>query len=575
MRGGLAALLAHAGLVVWLTWPFAAHVATHLPRAHDVALVDPPYTAWVLAFETHALTTAPFDLLDANIYHPARGTLFYGPTAFGALPYFAPVLLASGNPILALNLAYLGGVVLTAWTVHLVVRRWTGSWLAGFTGGWAVLTNRWVLWSGSLAPHLAVLQYLPLIVALGATALDRRRGPLVLAGLVALQCLTDPLYVAPVVVAPLALVAVVRLTRRASRPAGLRMVGALAVAIVLLLPVYGGYLAVRAGDPDLDVRTVWTSAGERVGLLPWDLLRGAAAIPGSVWGLITVGGLVAGWRAWRGRRPPTARAWAHAVLWTALGLLLSVPPEVSWGRYANRITLPQTLVAEWVPAWGLLRMPSRLGVAALVGLALLAGLAFAECARTIPTRGRWGALGQVARSALAVALALAFYRGYRDGAELRLLARPALPASYPLAPMTLPAHAPLVDTLRRSNGPVLYLPVGPAGTTPHLHAEAMLDSTAHWRPLLNGYSSYWPAGFRERMAVANRLPDPAAVAQLRDEAGLESIVVRLGRGGYRTAGQPGAWALLAEQGGREDLPLVARDGATLLFAVRGTPAPRR
>ena len=61
------------------------------------------------------------------MYYPTRYALFYGSTAFGALPYFAPTYLISGNPVLALNLVLLSCVALTAWTLHIVVARWTGS----------------------------------------------------------------------------------------------------------------------------------------------------------------------------------------------------------------------------------------------------------------------------------------------------------------------------------------------------------------------------------------------------------------------------------------------------------------
>jgi len=44
----------------------------------------------------------------------------------GALPYFAPAFLATGNPVLASNLLFLGGVTLTVCAVHRLVAGWTG-----------------------------------------------------------------------------------------------------------------------------------------------------------------------------------------------------------------------------------------------------------------------------------------------------------------------------------------------------------------------------------------------------------------------------------------------------------------
>ena len=174
MRRRLVALIAplalYAVAVGWLTWPLGAHLATHLPNTNGACALDTLLIAWVLAWQTHALATAPLHFAQANIYHPAPHALFYCETGVGALPFYAPGFLATGNPALALNLTLLGGVTLTAWTLHLVVRRWTGSYVGGFLAAWTFLTTRWVLWEwGPVAPNYMVLPYLPLIVLLTAT----------------------------------------------------------------------------------------------------------------------------------------------------------------------------------------------------------------------------------------------------------------------------------------------------------------------------------------------------------------------------------------------------------------------
>src|SRR2546429_26029 len=109
--------------VVWLTWPLAAHLRTHLPSTEVACSFDTLLIAWVLAWQTHALATAPLHFAQANIYHPARHALFYCEAGVGALPYYAPAFLLTGSPALALNVTLLGGVALTAWALHLVVRR--------------------------------------------------------------------------------------------------------------------------------------------------------------------------------------------------------------------------------------------------------------------------------------------------------------------------------------------------------------------------------------------------------------------------------------------------------------------
>ena len=112
----LVVLALYAALVAYRWWPLVLHLDDQLPYIPPVLEFDRLYSMWVLAWSSHALSTAPARLADANIYFPARDALFYGPTGFGALPLFAPVYLLSGNPIRAINITFLAGVAATAWT---------------------------------------------------------------------------------------------------------------------------------------------------------------------------------------------------------------------------------------------------------------------------------------------------------------------------------------------------------------------------------------------------------------------------------------------------------------------------
>src|SRR2546426_1545156 len=220
--------------VVWLTWPLAAHLGTHLPSTEAACSFDTLLIAWVLAWQTHALATAPLHFAQANIYHPARHALFYCEAGVGALPYYAPAFLLTGSPALALNVTLLGGVALTAWALHLVVRRWTSSHLGGTVAAWTFLTTRWVLWEwGPVAPNYVVLPYFPLIVLLVATPAARLGDALRLVPLLVLQGLTS-IYVAAAAMIPAGLIAAGRLVRRSTRASGLRLAVALSLGAALL-----------------------------------------------------------------------------------------------------------------------------------------------------------------------------------------------------------------------------------------------------------------------------------------------------------------------------------------------------
>jgi hypothetical protein len=117
---------------------------------------------------------------------------------------------------------------------------------------------------------------------------------------------------------------------------------------------------------------------------------------------------------------------------------------------------------------------------------------------------------------------------YREYAGPGFVGRAALPAAYPMFRPPARDDA-IVRALGAGEGPVLEVPVGliPQGCIPGYQTRAMYRAIFHRRPLLNGYGGYWPEGFIERMRLAAALPDPAALATLRAETGLTSVVVNL------------------------------------------------
>jgi hypothetical protein len=552
VRAALVSLLVYVGAVAWLTWPLATHLGTHLPATRGPWEYDAIYGLWVLAHDTRALGTDPANLANAGIFHPTPRALFYGPTALGALPAFAPTFIATGNPTLAMNLTFLGGLALTAWALHLVVLRWTGSSLAGMVAASTWLTSPYVLWYWMpTAPYHAVLFYLPAIVFLGATPLASVGSCVALAGLVAIQSLTDVIYVGPVVFLSLAVLALGRVVRRATRAAGLRLAAVLAIALVPLLPFLAEYAAVRAANPSLPRQTNWI--GQLTMRFPLGLLH-----PGSPMGvavsalaLIVVGRLV--------RRRTTgslAVAWRHAGVWASVGVLISLTRWVQIGEWT--FTTPQFTLARWMGIGNPVRVPLRLGVGGLVGLCLLAGLAFAACAQHVrEARGgrTWAAL-------LAVALVAVMYGEYAFGLPPGI-GRERMPATYRIGPTPVPPPR-LLSLVAQRPGPLLQLPVGYDGVRPRVHARAMYYAIFHRRPILNGYSSYWPADFPVHMRMANRLPAPRPVAELRRRTGLALILVDVG---WLQPHDRRKWLELAGKG-RPDLSLLGREGDSLLFEVR-------
>ena len=547
-------LVGYALLVAWLTWPLSAHLASHLPGVFRALDCDRHLSAWALSWSSRALTTDPWSIADANAYHPTPRALFYGQAGLGALPYFAPVFLLTGNPTLALNITLLAGFATTAWLFHLVVRWWTGSTLAGFVAAATFLSNRFILLYIPTTPHFAALACFPLIAYLASRPHERLRAALVLVPLIVLQSLTETAYVAPAVVAPLAALAAIRLVQPATRAAGLRLAAALAVSAVALAPVYLGYRAVIADNPNLSAQTIWTNPV----VLPWTLpgflgQEMPAQMAAVTMLLIVVGVLVACLRGeWR-HDPARARGWATGALWFVVGATLSIGQGLLVGSHLLR--MPMSYAAQLVPQLGWIRIPARSGAGALTGTAILAGLAFAA----IETRllaGRTGVLGTAARMAL---LALVCLGLYFDVGASNL---PSTPWDIYPAPVPPPS---LVRVLREAPGPVVEIPLAPGDRRlwPQLHATAMYHAIYHRQPLLNGYRSYYPSDFPRRMELAARIPGPQALAELRAETGLRYVWVHADQIGPK---QLAAWNAF-DGAGAVPLRPVAREGSDWLFEV--------
>ena len=162
--------LFYCALTVVLTWPLA-------PRAHEATLPVSPDTQlfiWTLAWDTHAVIHQPFAIFDSNIYYPERRTLAYSENLLGSTIFAAPVLWASGNPLLAMNVVALLSVVLGGLGAYLLAVR------LGMRRDAAVLAGAVF----AFAParlfrisqlHLTTIQWVPFTLAFLHTYLDSRK----------------------------------------------------------------------------------------------------------------------------------------------------------------------------------------------------------------------------------------------------------------------------------------------------------------------------------------------------------------------------------------------------------------
>jgi len=139
-----------------------------------------------------------------------------------------------------------------------------------------------------------------------------------------------------------------------------------------------------------------------------------------------------------------------------------------------------TLLYYTVPVFSFLRAPSRAGIVVTLCLVVLAAPAVIVLMRR-----------KAVNAAFAILFVLVIADTYR--APLRMRTAPRLPNAY----RTL-AQMP--------KGPVIELPYWATSPEFHRHAEYMLASTAHWQPLINGYSDHIPQDFRDNAPILNTFP---------------------------------------------------------------------
>jgi len=147
-----------------------------------------------------------------------------------------------------------------------------------------------------------------------------------------------------------------------------------------------------------------------------------------------------------------------------------------------------TFLYYTVPVFSFLRAPSRAGIVVTLCLVVLAAPALIVLMRR-----------KAQHAAFAILFVLVVADLYR--APLRLREAPPLPAIY----RTL-AGLP--------KAPVIELPYWATSIEYHRHAEYMLASTAHWQPLVNGYSDHIPQDFRDHAAALARFPSRESFAIL-------------------------------------------------------------
>ncbi len=516
-------------LAIVHTWPLATAPGT-LSRNDNG---DAQLNEWILAWIAHQLPRDPTRLFQGNIFHPAPDTLAFSEPLIVPALLGAPLAWLGASPVLVYNAMLIAGFALTAFAGFALVFRWTGDRAAALVSGSLLAFNTHTL---TRLAHVQGLHLYGLPLALLSTdrllTHARTRDALTLAFWMTVMAYTSG-YLVVFATVMIAVVLLTRLPEWRRQPQRIVKGFAIATAVsgLAILPLMIPYLRV-ARDQHM-VRTV-DSVGEYSATLK-GYLAAAGTIHFSTWsgaffrdpvdsffpGFTAIALCVAAcWFAFR-RDAADSRRRSLVVMLLAIatvGVVLSLgtqTPVYGW------------LYAFFPPMRGL-RAAARFGNLFLLGLAVLAGLGLAAARQRTP-RPRWRLAVTIA------AVAAVNLEALRAPFEYRRFA--GIPAVYGLL-ADEPGRVVLVE-----------VPFYPRQAV-FENAEYVLNSTAHWRPLMNGYSGYTPDSY---VAVAEafwHFPDERAIGAMRS-AGVTHVMVHPSRFGNE------AEAMLRTVSGRLDFELVA------------------
>ena len=473
-------------LTIVVTWPHARLLSTHLAAHHD-----PLLSIWRLGWIAHALRTAPSQLFDANIFYPAKDTLAFSDATLLQGLIGAPLFWLGAPPVLVYNLLLLIGFAGSGLAMYILARHLTGSMGASLVAA-AVCTVLPYRIEHVMHLELQWLMFVPL--TWWALHLLVERGSWrwgAFAGLCfwlqVLACIYYGVFLAMtlVVFVPVLLLASGRRQAKGALP-GLVVAGA--VAVLLTLPFALPYRA----------------AAQSVGTRPLDDIALYSATPVNYLSTSALS-WVWGWTADRWGGPELRLFPGVAAVLLALMALLRRPSRIVLVYLALTVFAVDLSFGLNGPGYRWLIEH----VSALQGFRALA---------------RFGAIAGVALAVLAAFGAHALFTMSHASGVLRVtiaLLSVLMIADYGVRPINVmegdPVEPPDVYKLlsRAPAGVILELPLPQLDRLPGNEPMYEAWSLWHWKPLVNGYSGYYPREYIETVARMKAFPDDISLAQLR------------------------------------------------------------
>lgn len=541
-----AVVLASLALACALTYPLIAR----FDHAGRVDSNDGRWSLWVVSWVAHSLTTDPLNTYHANIFFPHGNTLTYSEANLVEGAVGAPVWLLTRNPYATHNFVVLFGFVISAIGAYYLVRHLTGN---RYAAAIAAVLYAYCPYVFARSAHiqLQMIGGLPFCLLAFHRLIDRptllRAVALgVVLWLQGLACAYYGIFAGMLVGFGTLFFATVD-RRWRDRPYWLSIAVAATVCIALTAPFFAPYLAMQretgfgrsledatrysANFASWFASAAWSHRWWRTTFPSLQKFTGVV-FPGIM--ALTLG--LAG--IWIGLRAPAAaraRAERNVTLFYVISGVMAF-----WITLGPRAKL-YTLLHDYAPLFSFLRAPERTGLVVTLCLVVLASIALTRLLRSRPN--------PLPLAAVLFVLAIA------DTVQAPIYMREAPPVS------------PAYDTLSRlPKAPLAEFPFWATSMDFHGHAEYMLGSTAHWQPMINGYSDHIPQDFRDAAQQLRGFPSREAFATL-EKYGARYVALHLNLFGQQTRDR--LPALLDDYS--PYLRPLSKDGDIWLFEIIGWP----
>jgi hypothetical protein len=508
------------------TWPLAT--APHSLARHDNA--DVMLNEWILAWIAHQLPRDPLQLFDANIFFPARDSLAFSEPLIVPALIGLPLRVAGASPVLVHNVLVIVGLTLSAFAAYLLVHSWTRDPLASLVSASAFAFNTHVL---ARTTHIQVLHAygLPLaVLAADRLVVSHRSRDAIWVALCLVVLAYTSVYLAVFGIVSVTVAVLMRSRDWVGqwRRALPRFALAASLSAAAVLPLSLPYWRVAH---EQGMRRTLESVRDFSATAGAYLRRGGtyseldSFFPGVLVSLLAFVALTLAWRP-NASEPFERRRVLMMAAVGLVGFVLSLgtnTPAYGW------------LYGAFPPLAGV-RVAARFALLVLFALAVLAGVGAARIRRS-SWFGRWSS------AAIVVLIVAVNAEAIRAPFEYRRFE--GIPNIYSILAAE-PARVVLVEQ-------PFYPPEGIFE-----NAEYVLNSTAHWRPLMNGYSGFIPGSYREYVKTFWFFPREHAIEAMR-RAGVTHVVVHPKRFG-------GDAAAVEEAIGKNpyfERVAIGRDGITL------------